>query len=334
MLKTKTTLMKTFILTLVFGILSCITVSGQQNITDIEYFFDLDPGAGNAINIDVIDAVSLNESFIVPVTNLSSGIHTLHMRTKNEFNQWSIYARQAFYIANFSSTLNNTIVEAEYFFDVDPGLGNGTPVNLPSGGSLTTSLALPINTISNGIHTFHIRVKNDLNQWSLYARQVFYKSPQILNHELIAAEYFIDVDPGIGNATSVTITQSASVDELLNIAIPEDLAEGDHVLHLRVQRNDGTWSLYGRPEFTSTLSVGSLIFENFKMYPNPVEDVLNLSISNATLEQVKVIDLNGKIVWEQSNNLEHLNVSKLASGVYLVQIKTSSGAISKKIIKK
>lgn len=310
------------------------TTIGQQNLTDVEYFFDVDPGAGNATNIDVTDTASLNETFNISVNSLPSGIHVLHMRGKNADNKWSLYSRQTLYIANFTSTLNQTLVAAEYFVDTDPGVGNATSLNIPNGASLSTSVAIPLTNVTSGIHILHLRVKNSLNQWSLYARQVFYKSPQILNHELIAAEYFIDVDPGIGNATSVTITQSASVDDLLNIAIPEDLAEGDHVLHLRVQRSDGTWSLYGRPEFTSTLSVGSLIFENFKMYPNPVNDVLNLYVGNATLEQVKVIDINGKIVWTQSHNLEHLNVSKLASGVYVVHIKTSKGSISKKIIKK
>ncbi len=325
--------MKTYIITLISCIAIHLTAIGQQNLTDVEYFFDVDPGIGNATNIDITDTASLNGTFNISVNGLSAGIHILHLRCKNANTIWSLYSRQTLYIANFTSALNQTLVAAEYFIDSDPGVGNATSLNIANGTSLDTSIAIPLSEVTSGIHILHLRVKNNLNQWSLYARQVFYKSPQILNNTIVAAEYFVDVDPGIGNASSIAIAQSASVDELLSIAIPEDLAEGDHVLHLRVQQSDGSWSLYGRPEFTSTLSVGSLTFENFKMYPNPVEDVLNLSISNATLEEAKVIDLNGKVVLEQSNYLEHLNMGKLASGVYLVQIKTSLGAISKKIIK-
>ena len=400
--------MKRYPIIMLCCLIFCFTMKGQSNISDIEYFFDSDPGVGNATNINVTNTATLNETVNVPISSLSPGIHILHMRSKNEANKWSLYGRQSFYIANFSSTLN-TISKAEYFIDTDPGVGNATNLNITPGSNLETAFAIPLSsvptgihilnirvknnlntwglyaiqtfykspqilgndvvaaeyfidedpgignaknlsisrgdvlnefftiplaTVSEGIHILHIRVKNNLNQWGLYARQVFYKSPKILGNEIIAAEYFIDEDPGIGTATPVTITQGASVDELLNIAIPEDLSEGDHVLHLRVKRTDGKWSLYGRPEFSTTLSVNNLSMETLKLYPNPVVDVLNISFNSATLVSVKIIDLHGKIVFEKSKDLERLQLQDLASGVYLIQIKAPTGAISKKIIKK
>ena len=386
----------------------CFTMTGQSNISDIEYFFDSDPGVGNAINVDVTNTSTLNQNVSVSINSLISGIHILHVRSKNVADRWSHYGRQPFYIANFSSALNSSITEAEYFIDTDPGVGNAETLSITSGSNLDTSFAIPLTSVSTGIHILHIRVKNNLNQWGiygrqafyklpqilgndiveaeyfidvdpgvgngevlpisqgaqineflsipltavsegihilhirvknnlnkwgLYARQVFYKSPQILGNELIAAEYFIDEDPGIGTATAIPITQGESVDEILNIAIPEDLEEGDHVLHIRVLRSDGKWSLYGRPEFSTTLSAPSSAFESFKMYPNPVTDILNLSLPNGTLEHVKIIDSTGKMVFEQTNDLEQLNLENLSSGMYLIQIKTSEGSISKKIIK-
>lgn len=385
-----------------------LTINGQSSISDLEYFFNSDPGVGNATRIDVANASTLNVDVTIPISNLNSGIHVLHIRSQNDANTWGFYGRQSFYIANFSNNLDSSLSAAEYFVDTDPGVGKGKPLNIIPGATVNSSFAIPLDSVSTGIHILNIRVKNELNQWSmygqqvfyksskilnntitaaeyfidtdpgagnaivlpipkgpsaneffslplsslsegthilhirvknasdqwsLYARQLFYKSPKILNNELIAAEYFIDEDPGIGKATPVTITQSASIDELLNINIPEDLAEGSHILHLRVQRTDGTWSIYGRPEFTSTLSIGDFALENFKLYPNPVADILNLSISNATLEQVKVIDLNGKVVLELFDNLEKLQLQTLSSGIYLVQIRTSLGSVSKKIIK-
>ncbi|MCF8274915.1 MAG: hypothetical protein K9I95_13905 [Flavobacteriaceae bacterium] len=104
-------------------------VLGQNTMTEIEYFFDTDPGIGNATNIDVTNAATLNETLTIPISSLTSGIHVLHMRSKNDVNTWSLYARQTFYIANFSSALNNTIAEAEYFIDTDPGVGNAEPFN-------------------------------------------------------------------------------------------------------------------------------------------------------------------------------------------------------------
>lgn len=382
---------------------------GQSKISNIEYFFDTDPGVGNATNVAVSSTPTLNENVTLSLNSLSTGIHILHMRSKNEANKWSLYGRQPFYIANFSASLNNTITAAEYFIDTDPGTGNATVLNMASGSNLNTRFAIPLTTVATGIHILHIRVKNNLNQWGLYARQAFYKSPQILGNNIVAAEYFVDADPGVGNgevlpiaqgpqlneflpipltavsegvhilhirvknnsnqwgmyarqvfykspkilgneliaaeyfidedpgigaATPIAITQGKSVDEVLNITIPENLKEGDHILHLRVKRSDGKWSLYGRPEFETSLSVASLNFENLKLFPNPVTDILNVSLPNGTLEQIKIIDSTGKMVFEQTNNLQQLNLGNLATGMYLLQIKTSNGSISKKIIKK
>jgi hypothetical protein len=307
---------------------------GQNTITEIEYFFDTDPGVGNATNIDITDAVNLNETLSLPINSLSSGIHILHMRTKNDANTWSLYARQTFYVANFSSTLNNSITEAEYFFDTDPGVGNAQPLTITNGTTLNTTFAIPLNSINTGIHILHIRVKNNFNQWSLYGRQVFYKSPQITNNTIVAAEFFIDTDPGVGNATNIAITQGANIDETLNIPIPNNLSAGDHILHIRIQSSNGNWSLYGRPEFTTTLSNEDVVFKNFNMYPNPVEDVLYFSIQNNTIERLTLVDINGRVVMEASNKIKSLNVSNISTGFYLLQIKTPLGSISKKIIKK
>lgn len=306
----------------------------NNTITQAEYFFDTDPGVGSAQPLTISENGSLNNTFVIPINTISSGIHILHVRVKNNLNKWSFYSRQTFYIANFSSTLNNTITEDECFFDTDPGVGNAQPLIITENGLLNNTFVIPLNSVSTGIHILHVRTKNNLNQWGLYGRQVFYKSAQITNNTIVAAEYFIDTDPGVGNATALTVTQGATVDETLNIAIPNDLSAGDHVLHIRVQSINGNWSLYGRPEFTTTLSNEDVVFENFKMYPNPVEDVLNFSIKNSIVEHVKLLDINGRTILETSENLSTLNVSNLPTGFYLLQIKTDKGSISKKIIKK
>ncbi|HUC80013.1 MAG TPA: hypothetical protein VMR70_03820, partial [Flavisolibacter sp.] len=52
------------------------------------------------------------------------------------------------------------VVKAEYFFDTDPGPGNGSPVNLPVSADIANySQSLPLNgtALSNGIHRLYIR---------------------------------------------------------------------------------------------------------------------------------------------------------------------------------
>jgi len=326
--------MRNYHLTLLCCLLFCFKMVGQTNLTEAEYFIDIDPGVGNASALSISSASSLNTSFAIPLNSVAIGIHTLHVRVKNNLNKWSLYARQVFYKS--PQIIGNNIVAAEYFIDEDPGVGNAPVLSITSASSLNTPFAIPLTAVSEGIHILHIRVKNNLNQWSLYARQLFYKSPQILGNGLIAAEYFIDTDPGIGNGTTLAITQGANVDELLNVAIPSDLPDGDHILHIRVKSSNGNWSLYGRPEFTTTtsLSINDKVLKDLKIYPNPVEEVLHFSIQNNTIEKLSLIDGNGRVILEKTDRVEQVNLSHLPSGLYLLHIKTENGSISKKIIKK
>jgi len=230
----------------------------------------------------------------------------------------------------------NTITKLEYFFDTDPGIGNATIIDVTDVATLNETLNLPISSLSIGMHTLHIRYKNNLNKWGLYARQPFFiiDFSSVLGNTITQAEFFIDVDPGIGNASTVALTPGALVDETLSIPIPNNLPAGDHILHLRVKNSDGIWSIYGRPQFSSTLSDSDIVLKSFKMYPNPVEDVLHFSIQNNAIQYVRLIDFNGKVLLETYEKIEQLNLANYTSGMYLLQIKTELGAISKKIIKR
>jgi len=74
---------------------------------------------------------------------------------------------------------------------------------------------------------------------------------------------------------------------------------------------------------TATKPVTELVTDAVKIYPNPVIDVLNISIpgkvNNGT---IKVVDARGVVITDQkvTNNLQHINVSKLAKGVYLLKV--------------
>ncbi|HEX9980899.1 MAG TPA: T9SS type A sorting domain-containing protein [Flavobacterium sp.] len=72
----------------------------------------------------------------------------------------------------------------------------------------------------------------------------------------------------------------------------------------------------------------------FSMFPNPVNDVLNIS-NNAMIKSYQITDLNGRIIRNASvNNSEaSVNVSDLASGMYILNVTAENGTIVKKIMK-
>ncbi|MDE0722612.1 MAG: T9SS type A sorting domain-containing protein, partial [Flavobacteriales bacterium] len=63
------------------------------------------------------------------------------------------------------------------------------------------------------------------------------------------------------------------------------------------------------------------------LYPNPAAVNVELVIDRAGAHDVKIIDLNGRILysWTTTSMVEQVNISDLASGVYLVEI-SQSGA--------
>jgi alpha-tubulin suppressor-like RCC1 family protein len=74
---------------------------------------------------------------------------------------------------------------------------------------------------------------------------------------------------------------------------------------------------------------------NITIYPNPVTNTLNIQNSNNNIiEKIKIIDLSGKTVLEYKPISNQINIEKLQSGLYVIQI-TSEGKLSiQKLIKK
>lgn len=89
---------------------------------------------------------------------------------------------------------------------------------------------------------------------------------------------------------------------------------------------------------TVPLSTQDFISSKFNVFPNPINDVVNISNNESiSIEQIQVFDISGKSVKTHSFtnvNEVQLNVENLASGSYLLQIKTNKGMAVKKIVKK
>ncbi|MCD6066085.1 MAG: choice-of-anchor protein [Bacteroidetes bacterium] len=65
-------------------------------------------------------------------------------------------------------------------------------------------------------------------------------------------EYFIDVDPGFGQATSVAFVAAADVNDLSVAVNTSGLSNGMHTLYMRSQNSNGYWSFTNRLSFVRT----------------------------------------------------------------------------------
>jgi hypothetical protein len=84
----------------------------------------------------------------------------------------------------------------------------------------------------------------------------------------------------------------------------------------------------------SNLDVAGFEINQISLYPNPVEDILNINLpAQVTLESTMMFDLTGKLVLE-SGNQSMIEMSNLSDGTYILRIMTDKGELTKKIIKK
>ncbi len=86
-------------------------------------------------------------------------------------------------------------------------------------------------------------------------------------------------------------------------------------------------------------STNSFFASNFSIQPNPVSDVFSVTTkNNVAIENIKVMDINGRIVSETNNanssDAIQVNIGELNAGVYFVKVQSELGVGTSKIIKK
>ncbi|MGH1334625.1 MAG: T9SS type A sorting domain-containing protein [Aureispira sp.] len=247
-----------------------LSTGHQINITAAEYFWDIDPGQGNGTALLAFDGnfdQALETAFTnAPTTLPTVGLHTLHIRVLGQDGTWSSTFVQVINIQNTPLTTGHqiNITAAEYFWDIDPGQGNGTALLAFDGNfdqAIETAFSnAPATLPANGLHTFHIRVLGQDGAWSPPFVQVMNvaATPLATGHQinLTAAEYFWDVDPGQGNGTAL-LAFDGNFDQAIETAFsnaPATLpANGLHTFHIRVLGQDGAWS----PPFVQVMNVAA-----------------------------------------------------------------------------
>jgi len=243
-----------------------------QQLTHAEYFFDTDPGTGNGSPLSVTAADTLVFNGTVSAAGLADGFHFLHIRAKDSNGRWSLTERRVFFVQTIMPS--GPLADAEYFFDMDPGPGNGTALSVTGGDTITFAGMLSAGALSAGFHFLHIRTRSSGGRWSLAERRVFYIEPVTAVPILTGAEYFVDTDPGFGNATPIAVTPGDTLDFTGALAIATT-DTGTHVLYIRAVDASNRWSLYEPRNFLISLSaaVNSIPHASqaglYQNYPNP-----------------------------------------------------------------
>ena len=198
-------------------LLSSLAMLGQGSISEMEYWIDQ--------QIDERQSLGLSPTE-VDISQLSTGVHAVTVRVKDNNNLWSAPVTKHFVITPPSSKAN-TISEREYWFDGHIGERK----------SLDNSVAtIDIPDLSMGVHSITLRVKDNHDLWSSVVTQYFLVPQKTTERNIVRYMYWIDDD-----IDNMVIAEVAGSDRIINVEVG-GLAEGKHTIYWRVGDSNGTWS--------------------------------------------------------------------------------------------
>ncbi|MBK9319219.1 MAG: T9SS type A sorting domain-containing protein [Bacteroidetes bacterium] len=237
-------------------VLPNITTIRAIAVDEAEVFWDNDPGQGNATamiafngNFDEAIETLIKNSLALPA---GQGVHTLNIRAKDVAGNWGpVFSLIINKEPNITSTRSVNIAAAEYFWDTDPGAGNGN-VLLAFDGNFNQALEVVYNQLSvaalnPGVHRLGLRVKDAAGNWGVVFSTIVEIQSSISTIravKVISGEYYFDTDPGNGNATPMIAFDGNFNNALETIAgntIPSPVSQGTHTLYMRAKDIAGNW---------------------------------------------------------------------------------------------
>lgn len=238
---------------LIFVFLTTKTYAQESVVVGAEYFFNSDPGFGNGISVAVTQGQMVNFSSKVPTSGLPDGMNRLSIRVKDQNDVWSLTQTRIFWISRVVPNPISQVVAAEYFFNSDPGFGNGMPLGVTAGLNPQLEGVIDVAGLTRGLHRFSVRFRNQDNEWGLLTTKLFFVENAGFNDLVVVdyIEYFFDNDdPGWGQAIEIPLELAASAIDLNEFIAVAELDAGIHSITIRIRNNNGFWSTAETREFT------------------------------------------------------------------------------------
>jgi Leucine-rich repeat (LRR) protein len=89
--------------------------------------------------------------------------------------------------------------------------------------------------------------------------------------------------------------------------------------------------------FSENCSLGvdeKRVIDSILLFPNPVESVLHIQVqNNISINTVFLYEMGGRLIYQNTENVNQIDMETLNKGLYFVKIETSNGSFAKKIIK-
>ena len=150
---------------------------------------------------------------------------------------------------------------------------------------------------------------------------------------------------GLANSLPNTLVAGTTYSNTFNYTVPAGYNENNMRVHaILIDAKNNIIYNANTANLTATFGIKSIVAgkQEFSVYPNPVENVLNLDLKLEESDNVSVTIMNslGETVKTKSfgkvstgSSVLTLDLSDLASGAYVISVSTSKGLASNKFIK-
>ena len=133
------------------------------------------------------------------------------------------------------------------------------------------------------------------------------------------------------------LIETIQVNVPINIQVFFGMIADEPISRIEIQGEQDSGELIGNFYFGATceaLSVNDNILSQLSIYPNPSSDIITINTpSGVEIISINLYDVLGNVVLNQTSN-NQINISSLATGIYLLNINTTAGSIAKKIARK
>lgn len=134
-------------------------------------------------------------------------------------------------------------------------------VPLTPGTDISAALEVSAAGLVPGMNFLHYRIMDSAGKWSVPQHRMCITSSVLPLSLVTALEFFVENDPGVGNATRVDIVNGADVQQAVEVAMG-DGPIGFRVFGMRVVNTEGKWSqthwnLFLRPGYQNMADIES-----------------------------------------------------------------------------
>ena len=269
---------------------------GKQELTSLKYEVKI---AGNITeltwegNLPSYSSATFEEEFIIPVGNQKVEISIVEVNgTAYEYQTAITVVNDGWIDAYFQGDENEFKIDI-----VQDKYGNQITWELINSNEEVLASGGPYSTlVANGIKLHRTKVK-------------------VPNNECVKFVIYDEGNDGLNNGAGEGYYKISDAQN--NVIVQSNGKFGAEASH-----NISTKEGYA--------SVEEMTNETYKVYPNPVKDVL--TIEGQDIEQVNVFNTMGQLVKtvKCNDNIVNINVSDLQNGMYIVNVIDNNGEVSSK----